>query len=253
MVALSRRLIYFPFGPLPAPQDVGLTRAQPVSFETADGVTLGGWFVPPDSPAPWLTLIVFSGNAGHRALRAPLAAALAPYGMATLLMDYRGYGGNRGSPSEEGLALDARAARAYVGTRRDVDPARIVYFGESLGTAVAIRLAAEQKPQALILRSPFVSLVELGRYHYPLLPVRWLLADRFESTERIRQIRCPLLVVAGDCDGIIPLAMSERLFAAAAEPKRFVTIAGADHNDEELLAGRRMIAAIVDFVNQAGL
>ena len=253
MVALSRRLIYFPFGRLPAPGEVGLTRAEPVSFDTADGLTLGGWFVPPDTRASRLTLIVFSGNAGHRALRAPLAAALAPYGIATLLMDYRGYGGNRGSPSEEGLALDAGAARAYVSTRRDVDPARIVYFGESLGAAVATRLAAEQKPQALILRSPFASLVEVGRYHYPLLPVRWLLQDRFESTERIRQIRCPLLVVAGDRDGIIPLAMSRRLFAGAAEPKRFVTITGADHNDEELLAGRSTIAAIVDFLGQAGL
>ena len=252
MVALSRRLIYFPFGRLPAPHDVGLPRAEAVSFETTDGVTLGGWFVPPDTPRSRLTLVVFSGNAGHRALRAPLAAALAPHGIATLLTDYRGYGGNRGSPSEEGLALDARAARTYVVSRRDVDPARIVYFGESLGTAVAIRLASEQHPCALVLRSPFPSLVEVGRYHYPLLPVRWLLEDRFDSTDRVRQIRCPLLVVAGDRDGIIPFAMSERLFAAAAEPKVFVRIAGADHNDEELLAGRRMIAAIVDFLRQGG-
>jgi len=244
----QRRLIYFPFGSVPAPADVGLPRAEPVSFATADGLMLRGWFVPADTNEPRLTMVVFSGNAGHRALRAPLAAALAPHAVATLLMDYRGYGGNPGSPSEEGLVRDARAARAYLASRRDVDPARIVYFGESLGAGVAVRLASEQRPYALILRSPFPSLVAVGRYHYPLLPVEWLLRDRFDCVERVRQVGCPLLVIAGDRDGIIPLQMSERLFAAAAEPKRLVTIPGADHNDEELLAGPRMIGAIVEFL-----
>ena len=245
----QRRLIYFPFGSVPAPADVGLTHAETISFGTADGLTLGGWFVPA-AREPRVTMIVFNGNAGHRALRAPLAAALAPHGVATLLMDYRGYGGNAGSPSEEGLARDARAARAYVASRRDVDPTRIVYFGESLGTGVAVRLASEQRPFGLILRSPFPSLVDVGRYHYPLLPVAWLLRDRFDCIARIRQVGCPLLVIAGDRDSIIPLAMSERLFAASPEPKRLVTIPGADHNDDELLAGSRMIAAIVDFLRR---
>ena len=170
--------------------------------------------------------------------------------MATLLTDYRGYGGNPGSPSEEGLARDARAARAYLATRRDVDPARIAYFGESLGAGVAVRLASEQRPHALVLRSPFPSLLDVGHHHYPLLPLRWLLRDRFDCLERIRRIGCPLLVIAGERDGVIPLAMSERLFAAAAEPKQMITLAGVDHNDRELLAGDRMIAAMVEFLRR---
>ena len=244
----QRRLIYFPFDSVPRPGDVGLPRAEPVSIATADGLTLGGWFVPADSAGARWTMIVFNGNAGHRAMRAPLAAALARHGVATLVFDYRGYGGNPGRPSEDGLALDARAARAYVASRPDVDPARIVYFGESLGTGVAVRLATIDRPHRLILRSPFPSLVEVGRHHYPLLPVGWLLRDRYDSAGRIGAIGCPLLVIAGDRDGIIPIAMSQRLFAAAAEPKRLVTIAGADHNDDELLSGRRMIEAIVEFL-----
>src|SRR5437660_9198478 len=166
----QRRLIYFPFAGVPPPRDVGLPQAEAVSFTTADGVTLDAWFVPPAAPGRHLTTIVFSGNAGNRAMRAPLAAALAQHGIATLLTDYRGYGGNAGSPSDAGLALDARAARSYVARRPDVDPARIVYFGESLGSGVGVRLAADERPLALILRSPFTSLADVGRLHYPLLP-----------------------------------------------------------------------------------
>lgn len=247
----QRRLIYFPFGDVPPPGEVGLPATEVVSFTTADGVTLAGWFVPADAEAMRLTAVVFNGNAGNRAMRAPLATALRRYGIATLLFDYRGYGGNAGSPSEEGLARDARAAVEYLATRRDVDPSRIVYFGESLGTGVAVRAAAERRPRALILRSPFPSLVEVGRHHYPILPVRWLLRDRFDSIGRIRRVGCPLLVIAGDRDGVIPFSMSERLFAAASEPKRMVTIAGADHNDTALLDGPGMIAEIIAFLRHA--
>ena len=106
----QRRLIYFPFGSVPPPAAVGLAGAEPVSFTTSDGVALAGWFVPADGGRRRMTAIVFNGNAGNRAMRAPLAAALGPHGIAVLLFDYRGYGGNGGSPSEEGLARDARAA-----------------------------------------------------------------------------------------------------------------------------------------------
>ena len=151
-----------------------------------------------------MTVIVFNGNAGNRAFRAPLAAALAEHGISVLLFDYRGYGGNPGSPSEEGLAADARAARRYVAGRAGSD--RIVYFGESLGSGVAVRLAAEQPPAALILRSPFTSLTDTGRHHYPFLPVGMMLIDRFASIDRIRDIRCPLLVIAADHDSVVPTA-----------------------------------------------
>ncbi len=246
----QRRMIYFPFGGVPLPADVGLATAQAVSFDTADGLTLNAWFVPPLGRSTGVTVIVFNGNAGNRAMRAPLAASLATRGIATLLTDYRGYGGNGGSPSEDGLARDARAARAYLTTRRDVETARIIYFGESLGTAVALNLAIESPPAALILRSPFPSLVAVGRHHYPFLPVSLLLRDRFECMTRAARLACPLLVIAGDRDGIIPIDMSEELFAAAPGPKTFVRIAGADHNDDALLTGGEMVEAIMTFLDR---
>ncbi len=194
-----------------------------------------------------MTVIVFNGNAGNRAFRAPLAAALAEHGISVLLFDYRGYGGNPGSPSEEGLAADARAARRYVAGRAGSD--RIVYFGESLGSGVAVRLAAEQPPAALILRSPFTSLTDTGRHHYPFLPVGMMLIDRFASIDRIRDIRCPLLVIAADHDSVVPTALSRRLFEAALEPKRLAIIDRTDHNDYELLAGQRVVTAITSFLS----
>jgi uncharacterized protein len=241
----QRRMIYFPFGDVISPAAVGLPDAQQVTFETADNVVLNAWFLP--APGAAGTMVVFNGNAGNRSHRARLAARLAQEGFASLLVDYRGYGGNPGSPTEQGLALDALAARRYLDSRPDVDPQRLFYFGESLGAAVAVRLAAEHRPRGLILRSPFTSLVDTGRHHYPFLPVRWLLRDRFPSIDLISRIGCPLLVIAGSEDRIIPKVQSERLFEAASEPKRLVIVEHADHNDYELLAGSQVITAIVGF------
>jgi fermentation-respiration switch protein FrsA (DUF1100 family) len=177
-----------------------------------------------------------------------LAAALRQHGLQVLLTDYRGYGGNPGTPGEEGLAADARAALGYLLSRPDVDRSRIVYFGESLGAAVAVRLAVEHTPAALILRSPFTSLTEVGRHHYPLLPVRLLLRDRFASLAIADRIRCPVLVIAGDRDAVVPIEYTRRLYAAILSPKTFLELPGADHNDHELLAGDAMIQSIVQFV-----
>ena len=245
---LQRRLIYFPFGDVPPPVHVGLAAAEAVSFTTGDGLTLAGWFVPAASPAGGATIVIFNGNGGNRAMRAPLAAALAQRHVASFLFDYRGYGGNPGSPSEAGLALDAQAARQYVASRRDVRPERIAYFGESLGTAVAVRLAAVNPPAALVLRSPFTSLTDVGRHHYPFLPVGWLLGDRFEAVDRMGEIRCPLLVIAAEDDSIVPTRLSRSLYAAANEPKRLLIVPGVDHNDYELLAGTRLVDAVVSLL-----
>src|SRR5688572_12392689 len=201
----QRRLIYFPDTRPPSLEQAGLSGAEAVTFDTADGLRLNGWFVGGSGTAPRPTVLVFNGNAGHRGYRAPLAAALRREGLQVLLMDYRGYGGNPGAPTEDGLAADARAARAYLLSRPDVDPARIVYFGESLGAAVAVTLAVEYPPAALILRSPFASLADVGQYHYPFLPVRPLLRDRFASIDRANQLRSPVLVIAGTRDTIIPI------------------------------------------------
>lgn len=247
----QRRLIYIPYADVAPAVSLGLTRAQDVTLTTDDGLTLHGWFVPAASTPARFTVIVFNGNAGHRGMRASLAAALAAHNVATLLFDYRGYGDNTGRPSEEGLARDARAALAYIMTRVDVDTSRVVFFGESLGAAVAIRLATESQPFALVLRSPFTSLTDAGQFHYPFLPVRWLLRDRYPSLERVVSVSSPTLVIAGDRDRIIPIEQSRRLYAAIAAEKRLVEIAGADHNDEALFHGPELMRAMLDFV--AGL
>ena len=243
----QRRLIYFPFGAVPDPGAVGLESATAVSFPTADGLTLNGWLVS-RTDRPDFTLIVFNGNAGNRAFRAPLAEALARANLAVLLFDYRGFGGNPGSPTEAGLKHDARAARAYVIGRPDVDPQRIVYFGESLGTAVAADLAVDHPPAALILRSPFTSLTDVGRHHYAFLPVRWLLRDRYETIERIASVNTPLLIIGGDSDRIVPIEQTRRLYEAARHPKSLLVVGGADHNDDSLLAGREIISGVLQFL-----
>lgn len=244
----QRHLIYFPSGHVPDPRLFGLAAAEPVAFPTADGLRLHGWLVPARDPRAGATILVFNGNAGHRGFRATLAAALHERGYGVLLFDYRGYGGNPGTPTEAGLAADARAARAFLLARPEAAARRLVYFGESLGSGVATRLAAEHRPAALVLRSPFTSMTDVGAFHYPLLPVRWLLRDRFDTASRIAGLGCPLLVVAGDRDTIIPFAQSRRVFEAAAEPKRFVTIAGADHNDSALADGPDLVEAIDRFL-----
>ena len=246
--ATQRRLMYFPADGVPAPGEIGLTGVEPVTFGTIDGITLSGWFLAAPGSSPRATVLVFNGNAGNRAHRAPLAAALHAQGLQVLLIDYRGYGGNPGTPTENGLALDSRAARAYLLGRPDVDASRLVYFGESLGTAVAVGLAVQFPPAALVLRSPFTSMTDLGRHHYPFLPVRLLLRDRFAAIDRIQRIAAPLLVVAGGHDRVVPIDNSQRFYDAAVAPKTLLVFADADHNDDELLAGDEMIQAIVRFL-----
>jgi fermentation-respiration switch protein FrsA (DUF1100 family) len=249
MWAGQRRLIYFPASDVLAPETVGLARAEPVNFTTADGVVLNGWFLRASRTPAWFTIVVFNGNAGNRAYRAPLARALVAHNLSVLLFDYRGFGENAGAPTEAGLASDARAARAYLASRADVDLARLVYVGESLGSAVATTLASEKPPAALVLRSPFTSMTEIGRVHYPFLPVGWLLRDRFATIDRIGPLRCPLLVIAGDGDRIVPVDQSRRV-AEAARAATLVVLPGVDHNDYELLAGDEMIEAIVTFLRR---
>jgi fermentation-respiration switch protein FrsA (DUF1100 family) len=254
----QRRLIYFPLGEAGSPAEVGLAGAQEVAFDTEDGLRLSAWFLPAAAPPAAAetsvvpALLVFPGNAGNRSFRAPLAAAMADAGLAVLLVDYRGYGGNDGRPSESGLAADARAARRYLGSRPEVDPERIVYFGESLGSGVAVGLASERAPAALVVRSPFRSLSSVARAHYPFLSAS-LLRDRYPSEERIGGVGCPLLVIRGDRDRIVPPEDSLALFRAAAEPKRLITIEGAGHNDHALLAGDVMVAAVVAFLEEEGV
>lgn len=245
----QRSLLYFPRpGPVARPVEL-LPAVQDAELLTEDGLRLGSWFVPPSGAASGLTVLVCNGNAGDRSHRAGLARALAAAGHAVLLFDYRGYGGNPGSPSEQGLRADARAAVRYLESRSDVDPARIVYFGESLGAAVAAQLASERRPFALVLRSPFPSLGEVGRVHYPYLPVTdALLWDRYRTSDVLAEMSAPVLVVTGDRDEVVPTRLSRQVHDGLRGPKRFAVIAGAGHNDPEVAEGPLLVGHIGRFL-----
>ena len=244
----QRRLIYFPSpGPVP-PAGAALPNGQDVVLD-ADGNRLGAWYFPVPGGGP--AVLVCNGNGGDRSGRVELAAALNRIGLSVLLFDYRGYGGNPGKPSEDGTAADARAAQAWLAAQPGVE--KIVYFGESLGAAVAVGLAVETPPAALILRSPFTSLPDVGAVHYPWLPVRWLLTDRYPSIDRISSVHVPVMVIAGDRDDIVPESLSRRLHEAANEPKRYLVVPGAGHNDPTLIDGPQMIAEIQGFLSSTGV
>lgn len=247
----QRALIYFPSDVVPAPRTVGLPEAESVRVATDDGLELRAWYVPARGETVGAVLVL-PGNGGNRAGRAPLAAALSARGLATLLLDYRGYGGNPGRPSQRGLLADARAGAGALQRHSGVDPTRTVYYGESLGTSVAAGLAAERPPAAVILRSPFPDLAAVGRRHYPWLPVRLLLLDRFPTAEWIATYDGPTLVVTAGRDEIVPNDLSMRVAEVAAAD--VVTVPAVGHNDPMLLDGAELSDRIARFLRtRAGL
>ena len=237
--AFQRRLVYLPQG-TPGPVPAG---AREVELTTDDGLRLGAWFFPADDDGA-AAVLVANGNGGHRGLRVPLARALHDEGLAVLLFDYRGYGGNPGSPSEDGLARDVRAARDFLLEQVPAD--RLHYFGESLGAAVVTELATEHPPAGLILRSPFTDLAAVGSSHYPFLPVRLLLRDRYPVAEGIARVRVPTTVVYGTGDTIVPPEQSRAVADAAPGLRRLVAVPGADHNDPVLTDGPDVVRAVVE-------
>jgi fermentation-respiration switch protein FrsA (DUF1100 family) len=241
---MQRRLIYFPDRSAPPPASHVVPGARDVVLHTADGLTLTAWLIRPRTTDRRLGVLVAPGNAGNRLARAPLAAAFADMGLTALLVEYRGYGGNPGRPTETGLARDVRAARAYLVREAGVPEDRLIYYGESLGAAVVTRLAAEQPPAGLVLRSPFADLVAVGRLHYPFLPVATLLRDRFPVADLVGRIEAPTVVVYGTRDSIVPPAQSVAVAEAAAGPVTRVAVEGADHNDAALLAGPQLLDAV---------
>lgn len=239
----QRHLIHLPDTSVPAtPDDV-----EAVELRTADGLRLTSWLLAPRDEAV-STVLVAPGNAGNRALRLPLARGLVERGHRVLLLEHRGYGGNPGSPTEDGLVRDAEAARAHLEARDDVDPARIVHLGESLGTAVVASLSVEHRPAASVLRSPFPTLADVARDQLPFLPVRWLLRDRFATREHLAAVDSPVLVVFGGADRTIPPDLSRQVAEAAGAER--VEIPGADHNDRALLDGAPYLDAVDDFIRR---
>ncbi|GGI09213.1 alpha/beta hydrolase [Egicoccus halophilus] len=240
----QRQLIFLPDRTTPTPP----AGVETVTLRTGDGLELSAWYLVP-SEAPVATVLALPGNAGNRELRLPLAQGLVARGHAVLLVDYRGYGGNPGRPSEAGLLADARAARDHLEARDDVEPDRLVHLGESIGTGVAAALTAERPPAALVLRSPFPSLTEVGARHYPFLPVRWLLRDEFATGRHLAGWDGPTLVVAGDADTIVAPELSARV--AEATDARRLWLPGVDHNDRALLDGDAYLDAVDAFVRDA--
>jgi alpha-beta hydrolase superfamily lysophospholipase len=234
----QRKLIYFPTQH-PGPVPPGMSEA---SWVTADGLRLTGWLAPPRGPAPdrSMAVLVANGNGGDRSHRVPLAHALNEQGFTVLLFDYRGYGGNPGSPSESGLFHDIRAAFSYL--VKVFDREKIILFGESLGAAVVTDLATEQPVGGVVLRSPFTDLASVGATHYPFLPVRLLLRDRFPVLDKITAVRSPVAVIYGSADSIVPPSQSAAVARqASVEP---VVVEGADHNDPVLVDGPQVIGAV---------
>ena len=277
LTAFQRSLIYHPFAEKSLPATVaglGIGRAHDVTTRTEDDLDLHGWLILAKGHSAGTdneldatlaegrpVALYFGGNAANRSYRTLEVQALTDAGADVLIFDYRGYGDNLGEPSEEGLARDARAIWRFATETKKIEPRRLVLFGESLGGGVAVRLAEElcQKKEAyspggLILRSTFSSLTDAGAYHFPWLPVRWLLMDRFPSEEHIRNVDCPLLQFHGTRDTIVPYRLGQKLFDAALDKsfsgvaKKFVELPNADHNDVMETSGRIVTNVISEFL-----
>ena len=245
VAGFQRKLIYFPTREHAAkPSAFGLDHDE-VTLQTSDGVHLAAWFFPRLEARG--TILFFHGNGGNMADRLRSVTLLQRLGCNVLIFDYRGYGRSDGSPSEAGLYRDAEAAWDYLVQARGEPPPRIVLFGRSLGGAVAIELAHRVKPAALIVESTFTSLADVAKHHYPLLPVRWILRDRYASIEKIGDVSCRKLFFHGKDDEVVPLALGRELFDAAAAPKEFVITLGG-HNDSGFESSREDTARLKTFV-----
>ena len=251
-----------------------LDRVHDITLRSEDGLTLHGWHFLADGrhapdraawdrePAPERPLaLFFSGNGGNRSYRVSETEVLTHAGADVFLFDYRGYGDNSGTPSEQAISSDARAVWNYAVIERHVEPRRIVLYGESLGGAVATRLAAEMcdddtPPGGLILRSTFSTLADAARHLFPVLPVNMLLHERYASLERIGHVTCPILMLHGLHDSVVPNELGRKLMSAAPErsadgtPLRFVDLPNADHNDVLEADGELLQQAIDAFIGR---
>lgn len=239
---MQRSLLYVPAATRLLPAEAGLPQAREVVLDTSDGERLIAWYVPPSDAKP--LIIYLHGNAEILAWRVERHLELIADGTGLLALSYRGYAGSTGSPTEEGLHRDADAAHAFAAAR--MPPERIVAWGHSLGTGVAVRLAAKHRIGKLILEAPYTSTADIAAMRFPFVPVRLLMKDQFRSDLRIGRVTAPVLVMHGVCDGVIPIAFGERLFALVRSPKRFVRFAGAGHADLDDFGA---LAAVRDFLD----
>jgi fermentation-respiration switch protein FrsA (DUF1100 family) len=208
------------------PAEVGLADMEVIAIETPFGPSVLGWYRPPDAPER-PTILMFHGNGESLSGRAHVARDLLEAGYGVFHAEYRGYGGNPGRPSEAGLYADGRAAVDFL-EKRD---ATVIAHGYSLGSGVAVQLAKEGRVKALILEAPYTSIADVASRRFPLLPVRWLVRNRFENLAKIGHVRVPLAIYGGTADLVIPHEHARSLLAAANEPKRLLTIDQAGHTE----------------------
>ena len=223
----QRSLMYFPDTTHTTPAQAGLPQAEEVALTAADGVGITVWHVAPKDDKP--VILYFHGNGGALHYRVERFKKLIADGIGLVALEYRGFGGNAGSPSEHGLIADAEAAYAFAAARY---PAKqIVLWGESLGSGVAVAIAAEKPVGRVILEAPFTSTAAVASIRYWYMPVRLLMKDQFHSDERIGKVTAPLLILHGFQDQIVPYAMGERLFELANQPKHIVKFLDGGHED----------------------
>ncbi|MBA2651344.1 MAG: alpha/beta hydrolase [Tatlockia sp.] len=224
MYLFQRQLIYFPSKEIPSPQLFQAKDMHEIELKTADGLRLIAWYKPAFANQP--TLLFLHGNAGHIGHRMPLIREFLSAGFGVLLLEYRGYGGNEGKPTEAGFYMDARAAMLFL-AQQGLASKKIVLYGESLGTAVATKMASEFPVCALILQSPFTSLPAVARYHYP-----WIFItpqDKYNSLVLIPSLKMPLLIFHGKDDQIVPYSQGLELYNQANEPKKMISIENRGH------------------------
>jgi fermentation-respiration switch protein FrsA (DUF1100 family) len=251
--SLERQLIYFPSRvreDAPTPHVEGASLVEEVWLETPDGVRVHGIYAGTDGA--FADLLFFHGNAGDLYDRLDNVSVLVALGLNVLIMDYRGYGKSDGKPSEGALYEDGLLAYRYLTEERGVDPARLVIFGRSLGGAVAIELGTQQPAAALVAESSFTSAQDLAKLHYSFLPGMLVgsMTHKFDSISKVPQLRAPVLFIHGDSDTIVPARMGRRLYEAAAEPKEWYEVRGADHNDMLMVGGAEYFRRFADFVRR---
>jgi pimeloyl-ACP methyl ester carboxylesterase len=226
LYVFQRSLLY------PAPQttrtdpaSVDFPQAQEIVLDTKDGEKVIVWYVPPKDGKP--VVLFFHGNGEVLAWRVPRFRAITADGTGLVALSFRGYGGSSGSPSEEGLLNDAAAAYDFAAAR--YPPSRIIPWGYSLGSGVAVAVATTRPVAKLILEAPYTSTVDVAASAFPWAPVRWLMRDRFHSDERIAKLDVPLLIMHGEKDTVIPIRIGRRLFDLAPGRKRFVALPQGTH------------------------
>ncbi|HEY2231368.1 MAG TPA: alpha/beta fold hydrolase [Xanthobacteraceae bacterium] len=242
LYVMQRALMYFPGVERISPAAAGLPAAEDALLDVADGERVVAWHLPPRGDRP--VVLYLHGNGGHLGHRAERFRALTADGTGLVAVDYRGYGGSTGHPTEAGLVIDAESVYAFAAARYGAE--KIAVWGESLGSGVAVALAAERPVRRLVLEAPFTSAADLAARQYPFVPVRWLMKDQFRSDLRIPKVTARILVLHGARDQIVPIQYGERLFGLAQEPKRFLRFSEGQHEDLDRFGA---LAAVKDFLN----